>query len=936
MTRSLCAVFFLSGVAALSFETLWFRQAGLVFGNGVWASSLVLSSFMAGLALGNGLAARFAARVARPLRAYAVLELAIAAAGVALVWWLPGLDAWLMPLFRPLLEQVWLANLLRVALAFALLLVPATAMGATLPLIVAALRARDPSYGGSLGLVYGWNTLGAVAGAIAAELWWLSWIGVYGAAFAAAGCNAAAAAGAWLLAPALRAPALSEPPPAGARHDAALLRLLAAAGLAGFILLALEVVWFRFLHLFVHAGAAAFAWMLAVVLAGIGLGGLAGGAWLRRNAGAWRQAPVIALAAGVAAVALYAVFPHTAALVAGRSPSAPGTVAWLACAIALPVALLSGALFPLLGAGVAPRLRPETAATGWLTLANTIGSALGSLVAGFALIPWLGMERALFGLAAAYGAVGWLARAPREGRTPAWRRLAAPAVFALALVLFPFGRMERTWLRAVVERWHGGREHAVTAVREGRSETAVVVERRLAGERLNTFLLTDSFSMSATTTFARRYMKLFVYWPVALRPQPRSALLISYGVGSTAQALVATASLERIDVVDISREILALADVIHPPAENPLRDPRVNVYVEDGRFFLAMTPRRYDLITGEPPPPKNAGVVSLYTREYFGLIHARLAEGGVATYWLPVHNLEGSDARAIVRAFCDVFADCALWVGHDLDWMLTGSRGGLAMPSETEFARQWHAASVAPELRAVGLERPEQLGATFLGDAAWLAQQTAGVAPLADAWPKRLSDRLQDDARATFGPWLDAAAARERFRDSAWIRALWPPGVRERTLAYFDVQAEIHAVARGEPLAWPQRLAAVHALLAPPALPELALWRLGLTSDHVAAAESARRAGRPTDPHTRALASRALVDGDPARAARGFEAARRLTPDDRGLLLLEVYARALAGDRAGAEAALARSRDRIAGDPELQQSLAWLASELDLALPDAP
>jgi predicted membrane-bound spermidine synthase len=935
VTRLLCAIFFLSGMGAVSFEALWFRQAGLVFGNGVWASSLVLSSFMAGLAIGNGLAAHFAARVARPLVAYAALELVIAAAGAALVVGLPSLDTWLVPVFQPLLEVEWLANLLRVALAFALLLLPATAMGATLPLVVTSLRARDSSYGGALGLLYGWNTLGAVAGAVAAELWWLAWVGVHGAALAAAACNATAAAGAGWLARRSE-PAPPAPPAPRARPDAAAIRVLAAAGVAGWILLALEVVWFRFLHLFVHAGAAAFAWMLAVVLAGIGLGGLAGGAWLRRRPDAWRHAPAVAVAAGLAAIALYAAFPRASALVAGRAPSAPLTVAWLAVSIALPVAMVSGVLFPLLGAALARRISPESTATGWLTLANTVGCALGSLAAGFALIPLLGMERSLFWLAAAYGAVAWLARVPPARPGSAWRRLAVPAVFAAALALFPFGRMQRTYLRAAVERWHGGREHVVTAVREGRSETALVVERRLAGERLNAFLLTDSFSMSATTAFARRYMKLFVWWPVALRPQPRQALLISYGVGSTAQALVATPSLARIDVVDLSREILGLSEVIHPDAsDDPLRDPRVHVYVEDGRYFLAMTPRRYDLITGEPPPPKNAGVVNLYTREYFGLIHARLAEGGVATYWLPVHNLEAADARAIARAFCDAFADCALWVGHDLDWMLTGSRGGLAAPSESDFTRQWREPAVARELRAAGFEVPAQLGASFLGDAAWLAEWTAGVAPLSDAWPKRLSDRLQHDARAAFDPILDAAAARERFRDSAWIRAVWPAELRERTLAAFDLQAEINAVARGDPLGWPQRLAAVHALLGPPALSELALWRLGLTADHVAAGESARRAGRPLAPHERTLASRALVDGDPARAARGFEAARRHAPDDWGLLILELYARGRAGDRAGAAQALARSRERLPADPELRASLAWLAAELGIPVGEA-
>ena len=147
MSRILYAIYFLSGAAALLFETLWFRQAGLAFGNSVWASSLVLSSFMAGLALGNGLAARHGARIRRPVRVYALLEVAIAVLGVALVWVLPVLTGWLTLVLGPFLERPWILNPLRFLAGFLLLLLPAAAMGATLPVLVKALRASDPSFG---------------------------------------------------------------------------------------------------------------------------------------------------------------------------------------------------------------------------------------------------------------------------------------------------------------------------------------------------------------------------------------------------------------------------------------------------------------------------------------------------------------------------------------------------------------------------------------------------------------------------------------------------------------------------------------------------------------------------------------------------------------------------------------------------------------------
>jgi spermidine synthase len=482
--------------------------------------------------------------------------------------------------------------------------------------------------------------------------------------------------------------------------------------------------------------------------------------------------------------------------------------------------------------------------------------------------------------------------------------------------------MDRMYLRSPIRAWHAGTDHAVLALREGRTETSAIVERRLDGQRLSAFLVTDSLSMSSTATFARRYMKLYVYWPVALRPDPRDALLISYGVGSTASALVATQSLETIDVVDISREILAHSKVVYPnPGADPLDDPRVEVHVEDGRHFLQVTTRRYDLITSEPPPPKNAGVVNLYTREYFALIHDRLRSGGVATYWLPVHNLLESDAKAIIRAFCDAFRNCSLWVGHDLDWMLVGSRGDLPRPEAAAFERQWQDPGVLPELRKVGFERPELLGTTFLGDARWLDEITAGTLPLSDAWPKRLSNEIQHDARSTFGAWMDVARARDRFRESPFVATLWPPELRARTLESFDVQELINAAGRAARPAWDHRLRALDRLASPMRLPTVAGWSLGIHSDRLDAVDAALAAGRPKAPHRRTLALRALAEGRYAEAARRLARARG---GDPALRLLEAYARCRAGDVQGG-IGLVREPGVRRMPPEVRAGFEWLA-----------
>ena len=168
-------------------------RRGLDSADEVWASALVLSSFMAGMAAGNALAARFAPRLRWPFRWFAGLELAIAVIGVTLVVTLPLLGPLLAPLFRPLLPSPWLLQVLRFVSAFMVLLAPAIAMGATLPIVVHTLRRQTPEFGQLLGRLYGWNTLGAMAGAISVELLWIPLGGIYGAAATAVGFNLFAA-----------------------------------------------------------------------------------------------------------------------------------------------------------------------------------------------------------------------------------------------------------------------------------------------------------------------------------------------------------------------------------------------------------------------------------------------------------------------------------------------------------------------------------------------------------------------------------------------------------------------------------------------------------------------------------------------------------------------------------------------------------------------
>ena len=165
----LCGVLFLSGTGALIFETLWLRLSGLAFGNSIWAAALILSSFMAGLALGNALAASSRIRRWRPLYFYAVLELFVAFFGCTIVFGLPVVG----DLMRPVWQMLWNYQPtllgLRFVVSFLILLVPTTAMGLTLPVIIEDPLLRETEFGRAIGFLYGSNTLGAMLGAILGE-----------------------------------------------------------------------------------------------------------------------------------------------------------------------------------------------------------------------------------------------------------------------------------------------------------------------------------------------------------------------------------------------------------------------------------------------------------------------------------------------------------------------------------------------------------------------------------------------------------------------------------------------------------------------------------------------------------------------------------------------------------------------------------------------
>ncbi|HEX4697382.1 MAG TPA: hypothetical protein VH254_06880 [Candidatus Udaeobacter sp.] len=935
-----CAVLFLSGVGALLFETLWLRLSGLAFGNSVWAAALILSSFMAGLALGNAIAASSRIRRWRPLHLYALLEVLVALLGCTIVFGLPALGDLLRPVWQLLWNYQPTLLGLRFIVSFLVLLLPTTAMGLTLPVLIEDPMLRQTNFGRAIGFLYGSNTLGAVVGAVLGEGYLIAAFGVRGTSLAAALASCIAAAVALLVAQSDRntAPLISErtlPFRFGARYRLPRRILFISFG-TGCILLSLEVIWFRFLRLYIISTPTAFAIMLAIVLGGIGLGGITAGVLLRRSARSNQLLPILLLLTAIAVLLSYVFFPGEAVKTPGGAFSLASwpQIALLCMALMFPVSFLSGILFPTIVALVQASVEDRMNSTGITTLFNTAGAAVGPLIASFALLPSVGLQWSLVACAVAYGL---LAALSGEQTTLSFKRpikFAIAALYAAVVLLITIVRYHRAdtpfeHASRPYELDEQGRALAYVVKKiEGTADTYQLLRRDLFGEPYYYRLLTNAFSMSATNPRNQRYMRLFAYLPLALRPEAQDVLLICYGCGVTADALLHGPNVRQMDIVDISKEVFALAAFYSGiNYSNPLRDRRVRPIVQDGRFFLQATPRQYDIISGEPPPPKVTGAVNLYTEEFFSLMNSRLKDGGIATFWLPINQLKVEEAKAILRAFHNAFANASVWASADQEWIMMGIKGP-GQKIEAEKLRQlWNNPASGADLRRIGIEVPQQLGALFLMDGEEIDRITHGVAPLTDLYPKRLSDeRWDDEANHRFAlTYLDGASAFQRFLWSPLISRIWPEALNPETAgleSFFNLRQSRYLAQTAES----NELAELDLYLRRSRLRIPVLEVLGSDGFRLSIAERVAKKSQPPPLETMPdLVAGALAQRDINGAIRLLENEKDRGPFNLGDTFLLIYLYCLNGNLDKADALAAGNAGEIKKDSFVE----WLWKKLE-------
>ena len=744
----LLLVFTLSGAAGLVYEVLWSRRLTHVFGSTTLAISTVLAAFMGGLAAGSyAIGAWGDRKPRRALFAYGILELGIGVFGLAVPLLLRAVEAVYLA-FAPAMDRspflFFAAQFLLVA---PVLVLPCALMGGTLPLLARWLVARQEEIGAGVGTLYAANTLGAAVGTATATYVLLPRLGVRSSELCAVAVNVASGLAA--LAIARRAERV-EPVPAATPDSIAAAPvdpssplpsrvaspapLLWAVALSGFAAMAYEVAWARLFGLVFGSSVYAFGLMLLQFLVGISVGSAIFARLKGRDPG--RVLGVALVGSTAAALLGLLAVPHLPTGYMRGFPAIQGSFAAqqvlelvLTVPVLLPLAILFGIAFPAAVAATSD-LAGMGRGVGRVTVWNTAGTVGGAFLAGFVLIPRIGL-RATLTIAAAATAVGG-ALALRESASGLFRRagLAAAAAALAGALLVPAWPVELLALGAGFYATNFGTREALL---DSARKTEILfyqdgVATTLSVDRQNgqRFYRSNGKTDASTAPGDMANQLLLGHLPMLIHPAPRDVFVLGLGTGVSAAA-VARYPVKSIEIADIEGAARDATRFFGAENRDILSDPRVRLIVADGRNALLARRKAYDVIVSDPSDVWVAGVGNLFTREFYALARSRLRPGGVMVQWFHMHSLPAEDMKLIVATFRSVFPYASLWRPNRGDVILVGT----VEPTPWDYARLTERVAAVPgvsqDLISIGFWSPLSVFAAFVLDGEDMGRMLADV-----------------------------------------------------------------------------------------------------------------------------------------------------------------------------------------------------------------
>ncbi len=721
------SLFFLSGAFALIYEVSWVRAMSLQFGSTTLAVSTVLTLFMGGLALGAWLAGKMADRFTDPLARYGLIEIALAVYALLT----PVLFRLVFPIFDQLGanagSSLWGISIIRFLIAALLLLPPTILMGATLPVLSRFHVLRHGEGARGAGLLYGINTVGAVAGTLAVGFLLLPSIGLNRTIVFAGLGNLALGLTALIVgrraardrklpdSVPLRAEAgkTTEETGTGIEHPADSDRtIVLAVAFTGFAALVCQVAWTRVLALVLGGSIYAFAVVLATFLAGLGAGAVVAAMVLKA---APSKARVVfywlALSAAAALGLTFALFQYLpewfrSLYWSWNLGTRSGAVLWvqflLSGAVMLLPSLLMGGLFPAALRVFVRDPRQAGRRVGNLYAGNTVGTIIGAFAAGFVLIPLLGIRGSLL-LAAAAQCLGGVLMVlpPGKGRWAFNPAGIGVAVALLVLLLTP--PWHRQLMTSAMYRYAnaysdpGGTglknmlasQEQLLFYRDGLTSTVTVI-RDLTSQHQSLYI-TGNGKIDGSSWSDMPTQRLSAHIPLLFHPAPQDVCVIGMGTGSSVGSAALHPEVGRVDVVEIESAMVEGARFFSDHNHDIHSNEKVNIHVSDGRLFLRLRPASYDVISSEPSNPWQAGSSDLFTVEFFELGARALREGGIFCQWVQIYGMSPENLKTIVRTFASVFPNSLLLSTiPDTDLLMVGFNGPLMLDISLAVERMEH------------------------------------------------------------------------------------------------------------------------------------------------------------------------------------------------------------------------------------------------------
>jgi spermidine synthase len=702
-TWAIAALLSGSGFCALVYQIAWLREFRLIFGASTAASAAVVAIFIAGLGAGGWLLGARADRHPQPLLFYAQLEFIVAASSAA------------SPFLLALARSVYLASggtttlglagstVVRLLLSALVLAVPTLAMGGTLPAAARAATRDGDDRRQDLAALYALNTLGAVAGCLVATFVLLEIFGTRSTLWLAALLNA-------LVAMTARAGSRGADGADGSRAargwdgargadgargsrgvDTKRAFVLIASATVGFAFFLMELVWYRLLAPLLGGSVFTFGLVLAVALAGIGIGGLVYAVTSRGREATLGGFAAVCLIEAAAVAGTFALGDRVAILTLLLAPLrasgfAASVLGWTAVTalVVMPPAIVSGYQFPMLIAHLGRGRHNLGREVGLAYAANTVGAIAGSLAGGFGLLPWLtapGAWRLVAVVLLALGAAAALLAEPAERR--AWLPLQIGAALIAVAGIVSAGPTS-VWRHSGIG---AGRvpEDAMTSVNQLKTWRSSVrqwvywdgdgVESSvaLATDASGFAFLVNGKSDGAARGDAGTQVMLGLIGALA-HPRPQTALVVGLGTGSSAGWLAAIPGMERVDVVELEPLVVDVARECAAVNHDALANPRLRVVIGDARETLLTTRERYDVIASEPSNPFRAGIASLFTHEFYRAANARLTDQGVFAQWVQGYEIDSPTLRSIYATMAAVFPQVEAWQTHRGDLVLVAAK----------------------------------------------------------------------------------------------------------------------------------------------------------------------------------------------------------------------------------------------------------------------